>query len=621
MHRGAPVTLVPMTFDRERPISDKTPFQRLLRYARPHRRQIRLSSLYSILNKIFDLAPPLLIGMAVDLVVKRESSWLASIGIVDVVSQLWTLSAATALIWILESIFEYLEKTGWRNLAQTLEHDMRMDAYRRVQDMELAFFEDKSSGGLMSILNDDVNQLERFLDVGANELLQVTTTVIVIASIFFYISPEVAWLSMLPMPFILWGSIAFQKRLAPRYAKVREEVGSLNGDLAGNLGGIATIKSFAAEDREIERIANRSKAYANANRRAIRLSAAFSPLIRMIVLCGFTATLGYGGYLTLEGHLEVGAYSVMVFLTQRLLWPLTRLGETFDLYQRAMASTTRILNLLDVRPAISHGEIILSSKSARGDLRFNGVGFRYSTGSDVLKDMSLEMLAGKTTAFVGQTGAGKSTIVKLLLRFYDPTQGSITLDGLDLRELNLASLRGNIGFVSQDVFLFHGSVRENIAYGRPKATDQEIREAARIAEADEFIHSLPDGYETNIGERGHKLSGGQRQRISIARAVLKDPPILILDEATSSVDNETEAAIQRSFERLSEGRTTIVIAHRLSTIRNADSIYVIDSGRVIENGNHEQLIRSDGVYAALWRVQTGVAVRSLRNRSLRNDLG
>ncbi|MFT5285540.1 MAG: ATP-binding cassette subfamily B protein, partial [Planctomycetota bacterium] len=268
-----------MTSDREIPASDKTPFQRLLRYAQPYKRQIRLSSTYSILNKIFDLAPPLLIGMAVDLVVQREDSWLAGIGIVNVGNQLLVLSAATALIWILESVFEYLEKTGWRNLAQTLEHDMRIDAYRRVQDMELAFFEDKSSGGLMSVLNDDVNQLERFLDVGANELLQVATTVIVIGAIFFYISPEVAWLSMLPMPFILWGSLAFQKRLAPRYANVREEVGSLNGDLAGNLGGVATIKSFVAEEREVDRITYRSKAYANANRSAIRLSSAFSPMI------------------------------------------------------------------------------------------------------------------------------------------------------------------------------------------------------------------------------------------------------------------------------------------------------------------------------------------------------
>ena len=598
-----------MQDDRAQAATGPSPLKRLLRYATPYKSLLRKSVMWSILNRIFDLAPPVLIGMAVDVVTERENSWLANYGVVDLAAQLWTLSGITATVWILESIFEYWHKTGWRNLAQALEHDLRMDTYSRVQDMELAFFEDKSSGGLMSILNDDVNQLERFLDVGANEILQVSTSVLVIASIFFYISPEVAWMAMLPMPFILWGSVAYQKLLAPRYARVREQVGFLNGDLAGNLGGMATIKSFAAEDRELERIGKRSKAYAAANHHAIKLSSAFSPLIRMIVLVGFTATMGYGGWLCVTDRLDTASYTVMVFLTQRLLWPLTGLGETFDLYQRAMASATRILDLLDVRPTISHGETTLSDENVHGDLRFEAVNFKYSSGSAVLTDLSLHIRAGKTTAFVGQTGSGKSTIVKLLLRFYDPTDGRITLDGLDLRDLNLVGLRKSIGLVSQDVFLFHGSVRENIAYGKPDATDEEVRAAALVAEADEFIQALPDGYETGIGERGHKLSGGQRQRISIARAVLKDPPILILDEATSSVDNETEAAIQRSFERLSIGRTTIVIAHRLSTIRNADHVYVIDAGKVLEEGAHADLAEKDGLYASLWRVQTGEAVQ------------
>jgi len=598
-----------MQDDRSKAESDLSPLQRLRQYASRYRSRVRLNIAWSILNRIFDLAPPVLIGLAIDIVTEQENSWLARQGIVPLAEQLWTASGLTVFVWILESIFEYWHKTGWRNLAQALEHDLRMDTYGRVQDMELAFFEDKSSGGLMSILNDDVNQLERFLNSGANDILQVSTSVLVIGSIFFYISPEVAWMAMLPMPFILWGSLAFQKHLTPRYARVREEVGSLNGDLAGNLGGMATIKSFAAEDRELERISRGSKAYEAANQGAIKLSSAFSPLIRMVVLAGFTATLGWGGWLVVTGVLDAASYSVMVFMTQRLLWPLTGLGEVFDLYQRAMASATRILDLLDVRPTISHGETQLTEQNTRGDLRFESVDFKYSSGSAVLTDLDLHIRAGKTTAFVGQTGSGKSTIVKLLLRFYDPTGGRITLDGLDLRDLNLVGLRKNIGLVSQDVFLFHGTVRENIAYGKPDATDEEIREAALIAEADEFIQALPEGYDTGIGERGHKLSGGQRQRISIARAVLKDPPILILDEATSSVDNETEAAIQRSFERLSIGRTTIVIAHRLSTIRNADHVYVIEAGRVLEEGAHADLAEKGGLYAALWRVQTGEAVQ------------
>ena len=584
----------------------RSPLRRLLEYARPHRARMRRAAAWSILNKVFDLAPPLLIGVAVDLVVERENSLLASWGLETVTSQLLALSGLTFVIWAAESVFEYLHKLGWRNLAQDLEHELRMDAYGRVQDMDLAYFEDRSTGGLMAVLNDDVNQLERFLDIGANELLQVSTTVLTIGAVFFWIAPEVAWMSMLPMPLILWGSIVFQKRLAPRYREVREQVGHLNGDLAGNLGGIATIKSFTAEAREVERIGERSAAYRTANARAIRLSSAFSPLIRMVILCGFTATLAYGGYLAANDRMAVGSYSVMVFLTQRLLWPLTRLGETFDLFQRAMASTTRILDLLDITPGIASGTGEVGERARAEDLRFEGVGFSYASGARVLEELDLDFQAGRTTALVGSTGSGKTTVVKLLLRFYDPTEGRVTLGGVDLRELDLPAFRSQVGLVSQEVFLFHGTVRENIAYGRPDASEEEIREAARVAEADGFIDELPEGYDTVVGERGQKLSGGQRQRLSIARAILKDPPILVLDEATSAVDNETEAAIQRSLERVSIGRTTIVIAHRLSTVRGAHRIHVLDEGRVVEAGTHDELVRrEDGLYRALWRVQTG----------------
>jgi len=561
--------------------------------------------MWSVLNRIFDLAPPLLIGMAVDIVVEREGSWLATLGIVSISHQLFVLSGLTFFIWAFESLFEYFHKTGWRTLAQDLQHELRLDAYGKVQEMQLAYFEDLSTGGLMSVLNDDVNQLERFLDVGANELLQVTTTVLVIGGVFFYIAPEIAWMSMLPMPFILWGSIVFQKRLAPRYSEVRAEVGRLNGDLAGNLGGIATIKAFTAEAREVERIAQRSDDYRQANARAIRLSSAFSPLIRMVILVGFTATLAAGGWMAANDQLAVGAYSVMVFLTQRLLWPLTRLGDTFDLYQRAMSSTKRILDLLDLRPTIRPGAKKVSTELASSELRFEGLSFRYASSDDVLRNIDLTFPAGQTTALVGSTGSGKTTMIKLLLRFYDPTQGSASLGGVDLLELDLASYRSQIGLVSQDLFLFHGSVRDNIAYGRPDATLAEVREAAQVAEAHEFIEELPQGYDTVVGERGQKLSGGQRQRLSIARAVLRDPRILILDEATSAIDNETEAAIQRSLEQVSIGRTTIVIAHRLSTIRNAHCIHVLDRGEVAESGTHDELIAQGGLYSALWRVQTG----------------
>ena len=310
--------------------------------------------------------------------------------------------------------------------------------------------------------------------------------------------------------------------------------------------------------------------------------------------------------LVIQGELSVGAYSILVFMTQRLLWPLTRLGQTIDLYQRAMASATRIFDLLDTRPKIVDGDERLLADSARGEVTFEKISFEYSSEHmTVIRDLTLHVPAGDTVAIVGPTGSGKTTLVKLLLRFYDVQHGRICLDDQDIRDLRLADLRQAIGFVSQDVFLFHGTVRENIAYGSFDAPLNQIVEAAKIAEAHDFITELPQGYDTVVGERGQKLSGGQRQRLSIARAVLKDPPVLILDEATSSVDNETEAAIQRSMERIIVGRTTIVIAHRLSTVRNADRIFVLEKGVLREHGRHEDLVAAGGIYASLWRVQTG----------------
>lgn len=600
------------------------PLARLWRYGAAHRKSLVLASLSSILNKLFDLAPPLLIGAAVDVVVNRQDSFLAHLGFPTVRDQLLLLAVLTALVWGLESVFEYIYRVLWRNLAQTLQHELRVDAYDHVQHLEMAYFEERSTGGLMAVLNDDINQLERFLDVGANDIIQLLVTVTVIGTIFVTVAPSVGWMAVLPMPFIIWGSIRFQNLLAPRYAQVREQVGLLNSQLANNLGGIATIKSFATEQYEVNRIAAESDDYQARNREAIRLSSAFVPLIRMVIVTGFIAIMYFGGLLVFEGQLNVGAYSVLIFMTQRLLWPLTSLGNTLDLYQRAMASTRRVFNLLDTKAEIVGGGRQLPISTVRGDIEFIDVSFEYGLGRNgaepigsngdalqyrrgVIHHLSLAMPAGQTIALVGATGAGKSTIIKLLLRFYDVTDGRILLDGHDLRDLDLRDLRRAIGLVSQDVFLFHGTVRENIAYGRRDAAPEEIVRAAEIAEAHDFILGLPQGYDTIVGERGQKLSGGQRQRISIARAVLIDPPVLVLDEATSSVDNETEAAIQRSLERIAVGRTTIVIAHRLSTVRNADRIFVLDQGELRQQGRHDELVAMDGIYANLWRVQTGEA--------------
>ncbi|MGB5622495.1 MAG: ABC transporter ATP-binding protein [Gammaproteobacteria bacterium] len=578
---------------------------RLLRYARGFRRRIVFATFYSIMNKLFDVMPEILIGIAIDVVVRQQDSFVAALGIADPKWQLGLLGGLTLIVWISESLFEYLLLISWRNLAQDLQHAMRLDAYEHVQRLDLAYFEDRSTGNLVTILNDDVNQLERFLNGGANDLIQVVTTVIAVGAVFFVISPTIAAIAFTPIPVIVIGAFYFQRRAQPLYADVRERVGSLGSRLSANVSGITTIKSFATERFEAERIRQDSASYVEANRKAIAISSAFIPIIRMAILAGFVATFLLGGWMTLEGRLNVGAYGVLVFLTQRLLWPLTRIAETVDLYERAMASSRRILDLIETPVRIRDADGVKGLDQIRGRIDFEHIDFAYATGERVLHDITLTVEAGSTIAFVGQTGSGKSTLIKLLLRFYQPDSGRILIDAQPIDEVSLDSLRRKIGLVSQDVFLFQGTIAENIAYGSPDATLERIKAVAESAEATEFIERLPQGYDTVVGERGQKLSGGQRQRLSIARALLKHPPILILDEATSAVDNDTEAAIQRSLERISHTCTTLVIAHRLSTIVNADRIHVMDQGRIVESGTHAELLGRDGIYAALWSVQTG----------------
>ena len=580
--------------------------KQLFKFATQNKTKAKRGIIYSILNKLFDLAPPVLIGIAIDIVVEGSESFLASFGIQDRRDQLIVLAVLTFVIWSLESLFDYLSAVTWRGISQDIEHKLRSDTFQNVLSLDMTYFENKSSGRLMAILNDDVNQLERFLDTGANKLLQTATTVVVIGGTFLYISPTIALFAFIPIPIIIFGSFKFTTTIAKRYEKIRETIETLNNSLSNSISGILNVKSFTREQVEYKRISTASNEVKSANYHAIKLSAAFIPIIRVAILFGFTATLLIGGFLALEGEIKVAMYSVLLFITQRLLWPLTELGDTFDLYQRAMASFKRILNLKEEKPSIIDGN--KDFKSLQKGIVLNNAVFSYTQSFEVLKKINLNIESGKTTAIVGSTGSGKSTLIKLLLRLYDLDSGAINFDSTELKELKLESLRKNIGLVSQDVFLFEGTVFENIAYGNLEATEDEVWDAANQSEASDFINQLPNKENTIVGERGQKLSGGQRQRISIARAILKNPEILILDEATSAVDNETEAAIQRSLDMLKQNRTVVVIAHRLSTIRNADKIYVLENGEIVESGSHEELLENKNVYFKLWSVQTGESV-------------
>jgi ATP-binding cassette subfamily B protein len=572
-------------------------------YSQQQKTKTKRGIVYSILNKLFDLAPPVLIGIAIDIVVEGNESFLASVGIPDRRRQLVILAILTFIIWGLESLFDYLSAVTWRGISQDIEHNLRTETFENVLSLDMKYFENKSSGRLMAILNDDVNQLERFLDTGANKLLQTATTVIVIGGTFLYISPLIATFAFIPIPIIIFGSFKFTSTIASRYESIRESIETLNSNLSNSISGILNVKSFTRETKELDRIESSSNEVRSANYHAIKLSAAFIPIIRVAILFGFTATLLIGGFLALDGEIKVATYSVLLFITQRLLWPLTELGDTFDLYQRAMASFNRIFSLKNETSDIGNGNI--EFKKLEKNIELRDVSFSYVDNFNVLNNVNLTINAGQTTAIVGSTGSGKSTLIKLLLRLYEINNGSISYDSNSLKEIELSSLREKIGLVSQDVFLFEGTVIENIAYGDLNASESEVWNAAQKSEADEFINNLPQKENTIVGERGQKLSGGQRQRISIARAILKNPEILILDEATSSVDNETEAAIQRSLDILKKDRTVIVIAHRLSTVRNADIIYVLENGSVVESGNHDSLLDIKGVYSKLWSVQTG----------------
>lgn len=587
-------------------MSSTQALKELFKYIHPWRKDYYLGSIYSFLNKLFDIAPEILIGVAVDLVVQKNDSFVSSLGFSSISSQVFFLGVATFLIWALESTFEYLYLIKWRGLAQKVEHSLRVSAYDHAQKLDISWHESQLTGNVTAILNDDINQLEKFLNNGVNQIIQVVVSTISIGIIFFYISPLIATIAILPVPLIFFISILFQKKLSPIYRSIRDKAGLINSSIVNNLLGIQTIKSFMTYSYEKKNITELSNNYQKENMNAISINSAFNPIIRMGVLGGFLGTILIGSTLALNGSLAVGAYSVLVFLTQRFLWPFTSLSILVDDFERSMASSKRIFDLMNSKIKIKDKVNSHPIKDLRSNITFNSISFHYPDGESLFKNFTMNIPFGSSIGIVGDTGSGKTTIAKLLLRLYDPQKGSINIGDYNIQDLSVKSLRNKIGIVSQDTFLFNASIKDNISYGAKKATDEDIIQAAKDSYSIEFIDSLKHGFDTIIGERGQRLSGGQKQRLAIARAIIRNPDILIFDEATSSVDNRTEQLIQKSFLNLKKNRTIIIIAHRLSTIRNCDNIFVIQNSKISESGTHDELTENKkSFYNQLWKIQTG----------------
>ncbi|MFC6905069.1 ABC transporter ATP-binding protein [Halalkalicoccus tibetensis] len=603
-------------FEEQRERVDDSMQRLFRRYGSENAFEYAVAIVASVLARLLDLVPPVMLGVAIDAIFTDSrafglgpvpAEWLPA-------TQEGQFALTVAIIagsFALGAVFHWLRNWGWNASSQNITHDVRVDAYNQMQRLGMDFFSDKQTGELMSILSNDVNQLERFLNDGLNSASRLIVMVIGVSLVLFTYNWQLALVALVPVPLIALFTYGFISIIRPKYKTMRATVGALNSRLENNLGGIQVIKSSNTERYEDDRVDDASMEYFDANWDAIWTRIKFFPSLQAISGFGFALTFVVGGYWVfagapgpLTGELTLGTFVVFIQLSQQLTWPMAQFGQVINMYQRAEASSARVFGLMDEHGALADDDELPDLAVEGGRVEYDDVTFGYDE-EPIVEGVSFTVEPGETAALVGPTGAGKSTVLKLLLRMYDVDEGEIRIDGQDVRDVSLRSLRQSIGYVGQDTFLFYGTVRENIAYGTFIADDEEIVEAAKAAEAHEFIRDLPEGYDTMVGERGVKLSGGQRQRISIARAVLKDPEILVLDEATSDVDTETEMLIQRSLDELTEDRTTFAIAHRLSTIKDAERIVVLEDGRIVEHGGHDELLENGGLYAHLWGVQAG----------------
>ena len=593
------------------------PILRLLKeYGGPRKALLAFGLVGGIFGFLISLIPPTLFGTAIDTVFGYESLSLPLISEAFIPeSQLGQFHLIIGLIvasYIAEGVLNWVRGYGLNALAQRVQHDVRVDTYDAMQHLNMDFFHNNSSGELMSVLNNDVNNLEEFLSGGATVFVRIVFTMLGISIILFSINWQMAFVSLVAAPLIAVFTYWFVRTVQPIYSEVRDSVGKLNSLLENNLDGIKVIKASTMEGFERDEVEKVSLQYFDTNWRAIKTRIKFYPGMRILAGTGFILTFIVGGYWVINdtapffftGDLSVGEFVTFMLLTQEFIWPMANFGDFVNMYQEAYASAERVFGLMDQSQREEEDEDKPDLQVREGLVEYDSLTFGYDE-EPVVEDLNFTIGSKETLALAGPTGAGKSTVVKLLLRFYDIDEGEIRVDNQDIQDVNLKSLRSSIGHVSQDNVLFPESIQENIAYAVEDATKEDVVEAAKKAQAHEFIKNLPEGYDSEVGEDGVKLSGGQRQRIGIARAILQDPEILILDEATSDVDTETEIKIQKGIEELTRDRTVLAIAHRLSTIKDADKIIVLDDGKIVERGNHDELLEEDGIYAKLWKVQAG----------------